>query len=157
LLFFASLVVCGCSTVIDGKDDGVGEYVKVGDRVPQFSVEAVCADGSTTTFSTGRLTGETVIVFFNTTCPDCQRDLPLLNQYYIDHQGKEGFQMVAISREEGEESVGAYWQTNSLSIPYSAQTDRTIYNLFASSIIPRIYFCNKDGIVTRIDVENFLQ
>ena len=53
------------------------------------------------------------------------------------------------------ESVAAYWKEQGLSIPYSAQTDRRIYNLFASSIIPRTYFCSADGIITQILVETF--
>ena len=154
LLLTAAVVFAACSMGDD--DDGeVTEYVKVGDRVPAFSVETVLADGSTATFSTARLTGETVIVLFNTSCGDCQRELPRMNEYYLQHRGDKGFQMVAISREEGAESVAAYWKEQGLSIPYSAQTDRRIYNLFASSIIPRTYFCSADGIITQILVETF--
>ena len=154
LLLTAAVVFAACSMGDD--DDGeVTEYVKVGDRVPAFSVETVLADGSTATFSTARLTGETVIVLFNTSCGDCQRELPRLNEYYLQHRSEPGFQMVAISREEGAESVAAYWKEQGLSIPYSAQTDRRIYNLFASSIIPRTYFCSADGIITQILVETF--
>ena len=154
LLLTAAVVFAACSMGDD--DDGeVTEYVKVGDRVPAFSVETVLADGSTATFSTARLTGETVIVLFNTSCGDCQRELPRMNDYYLQHCGDKGFQMVAISREEGAESVAAYWKEQGLSIPYSAQTDRRIYNLFASSIIPRTYFCSADGIITQILVETF--
>jgi len=149
------LTIVGCDSVIDDKADEVNEYVKVGDHVPTFSVATVRADGTTSTFSTETLTGETVIVLFNTSCGDCQRDLPLLNNYYLEHRNEPGFQMVAISREEEAESVAAYWQANNLSIPYSAQTDRNIYDLFASSIIPRIYFCNAEGIVTKVCVETF--
>ena len=154
LLLTAAVVFAACSMGDD--DDGeVTEYVKVGDRVPAFSVETVLADGSTATFSTAALTGETVIVLFNTSCGDCQRELPRMNDYYLQHCGDKGFQMVAISREEGAESVAAYWKEQGLSIPYSAQTDRRIYNLFASSIIPRTYFCSADGIITQILVETF--
>ena len=144
-----------CSSVVDDEENEVKEYVKVGDRVPAFSVEAVCDDGSTTMFSTAALTGETVIVLFHTSCSDCQRELPRLNDYFLQNRSKPGFQMVAISREEGAESVAAYWKEQGLSIPYSAQTDRRIYNLFASSIIPRTYFCSADGIITQILVETF--
>lgn len=145
------LLLTGCSSI---EDDETKERVAVGDRVPLFSVEMV-KDGERSTFSTAQLTGETVIVFFNTTCPDCQRDLPKLNQYYLKHKVDEGFQMVAISREEGEEDVAAYWKDNGLQIPYSAQNDRRIYELFASSIIPRVYFVSAQGIVTRIFIERF--
>lgn len=145
------LLLTGCSSI---EDDETKERVAVGDRVPLFSVEMV-KDGERSTFSTSHLTGETVIVFFNTTCPDCQRDLPKLNQYYLKHKVDEGFQMVAISREEGEEDVAAYWKDNGLQIPYFAQNDRRIYELFASSIIPRVYFVSAQGIVTRVFIERF--
>ena len=153
---FISLLLCllimGCSSIEDNNE--VTERVNVGDRVPSFTVDVV-NDGVHSTFSTAQLTGETVIVFFNTTCPDCQRDLPKLNQYYLKHKADEGFQMVAISRAEGEEDVAAYWKDNGLQIPYSAQNDRRIYELFASSIIPRIYFVSAQGVVTRIFIERF--
>ncbi len=140
------LMLMGCSSVTD--DQTVTEFVKTGDKLPSFSVEVT--DGKQQyTFSTDRLTGETVIVFFNTSCSDCVRELPVLNDYYLHHRDDEGFQMVAISREEGQESVAAYWRQNGLQIPYSAQTDRRIYSLFATSIIPRVYYCNASGIVTK--------
>ena len=147
------LLATGCSTVVDEGENEVKEYVRVGERLPTFSVETVCADGATGTFSTAALTGETVIVLFHTSCGDCQRELPRLNDYYLLHRSDPGFQMVAISREEGAESIAAYWRTQGLSIPYSPQTDRRIYNLFASSIIPRVYFCSAAGIVTKICIE----
>ena len=151
IMFFALCI--GCSSIIDG-DDEVIERVQVGDKVPTFSVSVV--DGTDTrTFSTSQLTGQTVIVFFHTSCSDCQRDLPLLNDYYLQHKDDSGFQMVAISRAESAESVAAYWSANNLQIPYSAQQDRSIYNLFATSIIPRIYFVSPQGIITRIDVEHY--
>lgn len=150
------LTCVGCSSVVD--DDEVVERVSVGDHVPAFTVETVIPgdDGDQKgTFTTSRLTGETVIVFFHTTCPDCQRDLPLLNQYYLQHRDDAGFQMVAISRAEDAASVAAFWAEHKLQMPYSPQTDRTVYELFASSIIPRIYFVSAQGIVTRIDVEKY--
>jgi peroxiredoxin len=149
------LTVVGCSSVVDEADNTV-ERVHVGDRVPLFSV-TVSEGEQVRTFSTAQLTGETVIVFFHTSCSDCQRDLPLLNDYYLQHKDDKGFRMVAISREEGAESVAAFWEAKHLQIPYFAQTDRRIYNLFATSIIPRIYFVSAQGIVTRIDVEKFSQ
>ena len=156
LLLMLCVLLCltwvGCSSIID--DEETVERVTVGDRVPVLTVDVV-DNGDRKTFTTERLTGETVIVLFNTSCSDCRRELPRMNEYYLQHRGDKGFQMVAISREEGAESVAAYWKEQGLSIPYSAQTDRRIYNLFASSIIPRTYFCSADGIITQILVETF--
>lgn len=152
LCFF--LVGCSMSDDDDAGSD-VMEYVKVGDRLPIFTIDAVNPQPSTFNFqfSTSSLTGETVIVLFHTSCKDCQRELPRLNSYYLQHRDEPGFQMIAISRAEGAESIAEYWAANGLEIPYSPQPDRRIYNLFASSIIPRIYFCTKEGIVTRVFVE----
>ena len=156
LSILLALFLTGC--IIDDHEEPASSdessLVGVGDRLPVFSVEVT--DGEKTwRFSSSSLTGTTVIVFFNTTCRDCQRELPELNAYYLAHRSEAGFQMVAISREEGAESVAAYWAANGLLIPYSAQTDRRIYSLFATSVIPRIYFCGADGIVTRVYIEKF--
>lgn len=150
LICLIAMLFCGCSTIDEGD---VEERVNVGDKVPLFTVDVI-DNGERSTFSTADINGETVIVFFNTSCEDCQRELPKLNEYYMRHRDEAGFRMVAISREEGEESIATYWRDNSLQIPYSAQTDRKIYCLFASSVIPRVYFCSPQGIVTKVFIEN---
>ena len=150
-----TLMLCflfwACSAISD--DDEVMERVKVGDRVPAFTVDVV-VDGEMKTFSTSQLTGETVIIFFHTSCADCRRELPRLNDYYLQHRDEPGFQMVAISRAEGAETIASFWMEQGLQMPYSAQEDRHIYDLFASSVIPRVYFVSAQGIVTRVLVEN---
>lgn len=154
-LFLMGVLFAGCA--LDDSDSGSAggeDLVKVGDRLPSFSVEVV-SGGERYLFSTDRLSGRTVIVFFNTGCSDCQRELPELNDYYLRHRDEEGFRMVAISREEPEADVKAYWEAHGLSIPYSPQTDRRIYNLFASVTIPRVYVCSPQGIVEWIGIENF--
>ena len=149
----ACLLLWGCGSIHE--EDDVVERIVVGSRVPIFSVNVVDYEGLTTSFSTNRLYGETVIVFFSTQCKDCQRELPELNEYYVKHKDDNGFQMVAISRAEGEQSVADFWSANNLQIPYSAQEDRKIYDLFASSVIPRVYFVSSSGIITKVLIENF--
>ncbi len=149
----ACLLLWGCGSIHE--EDDVVERIVVGSRVPIFSVNVVDYEGLTTSFSTNRLYGETVIVFFSTQCKDCQRELPELNDYYLKHKDDDGFQMVAISRAEGEQSVADFWSANNLQIPYSAQEDRKIYDLFASSVIPRVYFVSSSGIITKVLIENF--
>lgn len=152
------LALVGCSSVVDEEPEVV-ERVKVGDHVPSFTIDITIPKASPeeaghSIFSTDHLTGETVIVFFNTWCGDCKRELPKLNDYYLQHKDNEGFQMVAISRAEDDATVSAFWSANNLMIPYSAQTDRNIYELFATSIVPRIYFISSKGIITRIEVDS---
>ncbi len=145
------LVATGCSSIVDEEQESA-ETLKVGDRLPLFTVNVTDGDRQAV-FDSSQLTGETVIVFFHTSCSDCQRELPVLNQYYLKHKDDAGFQMVAISREEGQESIAAYWKEHGLQIPYSPQADRGIYHLFATTYIPRVYCCTAQGIITRIFIE----
>ena len=153
-LFLVLSMLIGC--VVDEHDEDADkeDLVKVGDRLPSFSVDVIDGD-STYVFSSDRLTGPTVIVFFHTGCSDCQRELPELNDYYLRHRSDPGFQMVAIAREESVSEIAAFWQEKGLVIPYSPQDDRRIYNLFAFVTIPRVYICSLSGIVEWIGIENF--
>jgi hypothetical protein len=63
--------------------------------------------------------------------------------------------MVAIAREEQQENIAAFWQERHLSIPYSPQKDRRIFNLFATQSIPRAYICSVEGIVQWMGIEKF--
>ena len=63
--------------------------------------------------------------------------------------------MVAIAREETEESIQAFWEAHGLSIPYSPQSDRRVYNLFAIITIPRVYFCTHSGLINWVGIEKF--
>ncbi len=119
-----------------------------GAPLPRFDVRTL--DGQMISSSDSYSTGM-IIVFFNTACGDCRRELPLLQkQYEADMQQPEGERSiyVCISREEGAEDVERYWAENHLTLPVSAQTDRTLYSQFASSGIPRIFYA-QDGIITR--------
>ena len=39
-------------------------------------------------------------------------------------------------------------------MPYSAQEDRKIFELFAKSVVPRIYIVDEDGIIRYIFTDN---
>ena len=61
---------------------------------------------------------------------------------------------LAIAREEGEEAISEFWTQHNLSIPYSPQTDRHIYELFASNGIPRLYLTDGSVITYSFDPES---
>ncbi|MBQ9705288.1 MAG: TlpA family protein disulfide reductase [Paludibacteraceae bacterium] len=98
-----------------------------------------------------------LIVFFHTGCADCRQELPVIDSFYRTAGtgdpilGKlPSVQVVCISREEEEDEVAAYWQEQGLSMPYSAQADRKVYSLFASSRIPRLYMTDRYGVITAL-------
>jgi hypothetical protein len=59
-----------------------------------------------------------------------------------------------ISREESVPTICAFWNEKGLKMPYSAQTTRKIYEKFASERIPRVYICEKGGIIRYIFTDN---
>ena len=137
-----AIAICLMSCI---KEKQTGADLGVGDRVPDFAVEM--NDGTVTT---GKMLsdGISVIVFFTTGCPDCRETLPHVQRLYDEYEPR-GVSFALISREEGVEKVSEYWSSNGFSMPYSAQSDRKIYELFASTQVPRIYI-NKDGLIVAI-------
>ena len=87
ILLFLSSLILPFSCVVDSADGDVADdadatsIVKVGDRIPVFSVEMV-DNGQRSVFSSEQLSGPTMIVFFHTGCSDCQRELPLVEAWW---------------------------------------------------------------------------
>ncbi len=140
LIILLTLLLAAC---INDDDDGPGWSIADGSQLPQFSVTT--SDGTVISTDTFRDRGG-VIVFFNTSCPDCRREFPILQQQYIE-AGSDAL-YICIAREEDAESIAAYWAENNLTLPYSPQSDRKIYNLFATTGIPRIYNVSPDLTIT---------
>ncbi len=127
------------------KEKHTGADLAIGDRIPDFTV--TMNDGSTV--SGAQLSeGVSCIVFFTTLCPDCRQTLPHVQRIY-DEYLPQGVKFALISREESRESIERYWAENGYTMPYSAQSDRLIYELFAKTRVPRVYIC-RGGIIRTI-------
>lgn len=131
------------------KEKQTGAELVVGDRIPEFTVTL---DSGVSVSGTDLSQGVSCIVFFHTTCPDCRKALPILQEVYEQYCSKD-VKFLLISREELAESIELFWTENSLTMPYSAQKDRSVYEKFAKTRIPRLYIC-KEGIITRIFTDN---
>lgn len=128
------------SCINDNEDNGTkGDEVKIGDSLPKFEVSL--NDGRK--ISTESLRGKiSILVFFNTKCSDCQKELPEVQKVYDSYQTQPDSQrpaIVCIARSENADEIEKYWATHSLSLPYSAQPDAKVYKLFADRGIPRVY------------------
>lgn len=137
------VLVCLLTSCI--KEKQAGADLGVGDRIPDF--EVTLNDGRVV--SGAQLSdGVCCIVFFTTGCSDCRLTLPHIQKAYDEYSGK-GVQFVLISREDDATSVDRYWIQQEFTMPYSAQSDRRIYELFARTRVPRVYICH-DGIIKSI-------
>ena len=123
-----------------------GEELVVGDRLPDF--EVVMNDGSVIDDDI-LAEGISVVMFFHTSCPDCQQALPRMQQIYDEYASK-GIIFALVSREESSIDIEDYFNRKGLKLPYSAQSDRRVYEKFAQTRIPRIYMCEKGGIIRYI-------
>lgn len=123
--------------------------LKVGDRIPDFTVQM--NDGSSLT-DEQLSEGVSLIMFFHTSCPDCAATLPEVEKVYKAY-GQSGVQFALISREESADSIARFWEEKGLSLKYSAQATREIYNLFAGSRIPRVYVCY-NGVIKAVFTDN---
>lgn len=141
-LFLACAGTVSC--ISESMDEPGIDKIVAGDRLPDFEVKmnnglAVCTDD---------LSGKvSVITFFNTLCPDCRKELPVLQKVYERYAGNDSVAVVAISREEGADDVARYWSQYGLTIPYSAQEGREVYELFCTSGIPRVYISDRETVV----------
>lgn len=129
------------------------DRISVGDYLPEFEVSV--NDGRQ--ISTSNLSGKiSVIVFFNTDCPDCRQLMPEIQKLYEMYSDAGDIVILAVSREQDYESVSGYWEKNNYSIPFSAQDGRQVYELFAMSGIPRVYIADSGLVVRSVFTDNNL-
>lgn len=142
------LLVVGMAGCV--KDDvNYDSKVKVGDRLPVFSV---VTDGGERVSNESLKGAPAAVMFFHTGCPDCQRELPVVQE--LSGMVPE-LRVVCIARSEGAAEIAAYWEANSLTLPYSAQEGDGVYRLFADAGIPRLYLTDAAGTVVAEFCEEF--
>lgn len=133
-----TLMLTAC---VNDDEPEVRSLVAAGQPVPQF--EIALSDGSAAS-SQSLLGSWYMLAFFDTSCGDCRRELPRLEQF---HKMRPEVPLLCISRGEDAASVAAYWQSNGFTMQYSAQPDAALYHRFATAGVPRLYIINSAGIV----------
>ena len=123
-----------CTACIDDDVEEGTVDLQTGESIPVFSV--VMDDGQIITSET--LKGE--------------KELPVLQKIYTDYGRR--IRMVCISREESSAEIVRYWDENHLTLPYSAQENRTVYYQFAKSGIPRVYVIDKELVIRSVFTDN---
>lgn len=150
IIALLSITISSCIT--ENENTETINYINPGDRIPSFTV----LDQNGALYkSTDLIIGKkSLLLFFNTECKDCRRELPIIEESYLNFKGDTNYCFMAIANEEPIESVNKYWKENNLTIPVYFDHDINVYSLFANNTIPRIYISDENGIVTYMGIEN---
>lgn len=147
LLFAVCLMLTGGLTGV--KAQAKETKVKVGDDVPEFTVEMF--DGKKINMKD--LKGKVVLInFWATWCPPCQLELKRVQKEIIDRFKGKDFVFLPISREETKEQVAKFRQKNGYIFPMGLDPERKIFDKFATSTIPRNFLIDKKGKIVEIEI-----
>ena len=107
LILLIACVFSGCINDDSPEPEGGMWSLQVGDRCPEFSVLTDKGDIVSNATIKGR---GAVIIFFNTSCSDCQRELPKMQQIYEQYlQDASSVQWVCTARVEDASSSNAHF------------------------------------------------
>lgn len=118
--------------------------VGAGETAPGFTVELT--DGSR--LSLEELRGKVVLLnFWATWCPPCRAELARVQHEIIDRFAGRDFVFLPVSRGESREAVAAFREKTGYAFPMGLDPDRTIFDRYAPTTIPRNYLIGRDGKV----------
>ena len=146
---FISIVVF---TTLMGCSGSNNEYVKVGDTVPDFTVQMFDGDK----ININELRGKVVLLnFWATWCPPCRQELARVQEDIIDRFEGHDFLFLPISREDSYDDITKFRESTGYQFPMGTDTERAIFSKFADEYIPRNYLIDRDGkiILTEIGYE----
>ncbi|MDL2255879.1 TlpA family protein disulfide reductase [Parabacteroides sp. OttesenSCG-928-K15] len=153
-LTLAFLLICCLPSCIKEQtedDDEVINHVQVGSSIPSFTV----TDDKENTFHAADFKGKrSLLILFNTSCPDCKKALPVVELVWNELKDNADYQIIGIGRQVGMKAINDYWAENELTIPAYPDPDRKVFDLFANSYIPRIYLIDTNGIVQWMAIES---
>ena len=128
--------------------DERGYIVAVGDMAPDFTVELL--SGNKATLS--QMQGNTVLlVFFESTCPDCKLQLSLLNGV-LEQFADKNFALLTISRGEDKQTLTTLADNYGYRFDIGLDTDKSIYSLYATKYVPRCFVIDPLGHIIATSV-----
>lgn len=89
-------------------------------------------------------------------CPDCQRELPIIDSLYDEFSENIDFIMIDLVGFKGEtiENAKSMYEDKELSLPLYFDTTKDVYKKLNILAIPTLYFVNNKGIIKDVIIEN---
>lgn len=119
--------------------------VEVGEPIPEFLLETF--DGKDV--SRSALAGSPVLlVFWNTWCDECKRDLPRINRMFKEY-GPKGLVVLAINTglNDSEKKARVYWKHYGYGFPTGYDSSFEIRKAFRVPGVPAVYLIDATGVV----------
>ena len=138
------LLTVGC------KAQNTTEIIEAGDKMPAFTI--VSDNGSK--LESASFEGKVILInFFATWCPPCQKELAAVkDKLWPVYKDNTDFSLLVIGREHTDAELAKYNETKGFEFPLYPDKDRSIFDKFAKSSIPRSYLIGKDGKVIHVSV-----
>jgi len=131
---------------------------------PEFSVPVLtlAANAPETRISLADHRGKVVFIsFWASWCRPCDYELPVLNQFYLDHRD-QGVEVLAISTDQDREAALEYMQSRNFALPMLWDEDGRVAALYQVEALPTLIVVDPDGRVRhserglRVDLNSWL-
>lgn len=139
---------CGRQVIEDLPSYEESSLVKEGDKAPSFT--ATLVDGGRVSLS-DYFGAPLILILFSHTCPDCRMLLDEL-QGHIDAEVQLPA-ILAVGRDATEEELREYSAAAGYTVAMVADADRRIFNLYATTYVPRVYLIDALGTVAMLKIE----
>jgi len=119
--------------------------VEVGEPMPDFAIQTFDGTG----LSRATLAGKPLmLVFWNTWCPDCMRDLPKINRI-AEELGPRGLTVLAVNTglNDSESKARAYWKKLEYVFPTGFDHSFEIGTAFRVRGVPTVFLVDSKGVV----------
>lgn len=150
------------SCIKSGETPKVENYVKPGDTMPTFTVDA---DGANPSLSSPEYFSEpgivSMVALFHSECPDCRREMEKFIKVWKQIEGDGDCRAVAFARGQTRANVllndaantGNDWSYND--IMFYGDPNKYVFGKFANAYVPRLYIVDKKGIIRYMQVEHW--
>jgi thiol-disulfide isomerase/thioredoxin len=122
-----------------------GWGAEVGEPMPDFTIQTFDGRSLSRTSVTGK---PTLLVFWNTWCSDCRRELPKINRL-AEKFGPSGVVILAINTglNDSENKARAYWKKYGHVFPVGYDHSFEIGHAFKVRGVPTVFLVDSKGVV----------